>query len=464
MSTKWKLLKTTNNGYSWNHIKCAGYPTVMNISKSGNYWAVGNNGIILQSNDIGNNWQSLSGFSGFQINSMNFSSPDSGWICGPELLGKSTSGGLKWNLITAYPDLNLSNICFIDSKVGFFSVNNILFNAPNFSYIKKTTDGGITWQTRDSIRNSLEKRYFYSIYFPSRTAGYITGGVMQNDWELYGFVNKTTDEGEHWIKIKEDTTCQFNSVFFINNDTGWVGGKRGNTGLLYKTTNGGLTWNTQWPFTTSNYPISIRFVSPDTGWVSGFAGLILKTTDGGDNWIIQKQGGYRFYKIYFLNKLKGYAVSSDTYLETTDGGDDWIEKTIIPKEYPSYFDLFFLNENLGWLINRNGILFTTKEIPSFIDEDNRNEVLNDYRLSQNYPNPFNPSTTITFYLYKRSFVTVKIYNVLGQELLTLVNEEQSAGTHKINFDAQNRMLPSGIYLYRLITADNSETKKMVYVK
>jgi hypothetical protein len=71
----------------------------------------------------------------------------------------------------------------------------------------------------------------------------------------------------------------------------------------------------------------------------------------------------------------------------------------------------------------------------------------EYSLSQNYPNPFNPSTTIKFALPKSAFVTIKIYNLLGEEVVTLVAEQRSAGIHKINLDA--RGLASGVYLYKL---------------
>ncbi|HLG32133.1 MAG TPA: T9SS type A sorting domain-containing protein, partial [Ignavibacteriaceae bacterium] len=85
-----------------------------------------------------------------------------------------------------------------------------------------------------------------------------------------------------------------------------------------------------------------------------------------------------------------------------------------------------------------------------------------YQLSQNYPNPFNPSTTISYSIPKEGNVVLKIYNVLGQEIKTLINQFQSAGNYKISFDAS--FLTSGIYFYSIRSDNFTQVKKMVLVK
>jgi hypothetical protein len=85
-----------------------------------------------------------------------------------------------------------------------------------------------------------------------------------------------------------------------------------------------------------------------------------------------------------------------------------------------------------------------------------------YNLSQNYPNPFNPTTTIQFNLPIESDVTLKVFNVLGQELMTIVSEKMKAGNHLVKFDASK--LSSGIYLYQINAGKFTETKKMVLLK
>jgi len=86
----------------------------------------------------------------------------------------------------------------------------------------------------------------------------------------------------------------------------------------------------------------------------------------------------------------------------------------------------------------------------------------EYRLEQNYPNPFNPSTTIGFALKEQSDVVLVVYNVLGQKVLELVNEELSAGRYEIYFDAGS--LPSGIYIYRITAGNYAAVKRMILLK
>jgi hypothetical protein len=85
-----------------------------------------------------------------------------------------------------------------------------------------------------------------------------------------------------------------------------------------------------------------------------------------------------------------------------------------------------------------------------------------FNLSQNYPNPFNPSTKIKFTIPEEGFVSIKIYNVLGDEVKTLVNEQKRPGTFEVTFDADQ--IPSGIYFYKFQTNSFTDTKKMVFLK
>jgi hypothetical protein len=85
-----------------------------------------------------------------------------------------------------------------------------------------------------------------------------------------------------------------------------------------------------------------------------------------------------------------------------------------------------------------------------------------FLLYQNYPNPFNAATTIEFALPKSAFVTLKVYNLLGEEVATLIAEQRSAGIHRFNWDA--RGLASGVYLYRLEASDPTNSSGQVFVQ
>ena len=106
--------------------------------------------------------------------------------------------------------------------------------------------------------------------------------------------------------------------------------------------------------------------------------------------------------------------------------------------------------------------------PSFVDHDHNN-FLSDFELYQNYPNPFNQNTSLQYAIGSlpdgkagRQFVILKVYDLLGREVATLVNEEKPVGSYKVSFDASQ--LPSGVYYYRLQTGDFSQTKKMILLK
>ncbi|NNG27336.1 MAG: T9SS type A sorting domain-containing protein, partial [Ignavibacteriaceae bacterium] len=133
--------------------------------------------------------------------------------------------------------------------------------------------------------------------------------------------------------------------------------------------------------------------------------------------------------------------------------------------------VFFTNELIGWI---GGGFFSSWDIrhpPSsvILKTTNGGGVVNvvfnipeSFLLKQNYPNPFNPITKIKYQIPELSFVTLKVYDVLGSEVATLVNEEKPVGNYEIKFNGIG--LTSGIYFYQLRAVSFVETKKMVFMK
>jgi hypothetical protein len=119
------------------------------------------------------------------------------------------------------------------------------------------------------------------------------------------------------------------------------------------------------------------------------------------------------------------------------------------------------------IINTDGVAWRST---GAVNVENEDQIPTEYSLSQNYPNPFNPSTSIKYAVGNKQFVQLKVYDVLGNEVATLVNEEKPAGSYEVNFNASR--LSSGVYFYRLHTGDPSassgqgfvETKKMILIK
>jgi hypothetical protein len=110
----------------------------------------------------------------------------------------------------------------------------------------------------------------------------------------------------------------------------------------------------------------------------------------------------------------------------------------------------------------SGFLADTLFRSTVVDVKNQEQLPTSYSLWQNYPNPFNPSTTIHFELPKESHVTLKVYNMLGQEVLTVLDEEKVAGRYDLRINGTT--LTSSVYFYRLIASDFVSTKKFILLK
>ncbi|MBN8637976.1 MAG: T9SS type A sorting domain-containing protein, partial [Anaerolineae bacterium] len=96
--------------------------------------------------------------------------------------------------------------------------------------------------------------------------------------------------------------------------------------------------------------------------------------------------------------------------------------------------------------------------------ENETNVIKQSLLTQNYPNPFNPSTRINYELKITNYISLKVFDLQGKEVASLVNEKQSAGSYAVDFNSGEFNLPSGIYFYSLTAGEFKETKKMVLVK
>jgi len=238
-------------------------------------------------------------------------------------------------------------------------------------------------------------------------------------------------------------------------------------GVTNKTTNGGSNWE-RLTLSGSENMNSIFFLDYDIGYCGGGSGEIHKTTDGGDNWLLLKTGlTTEINSVYFVDKDTGYACGDDgKIIKTTDGGYKWFNQ-------PSGFgnDLYcaiMTSVDTGYIFGKNGAILKTVNGGGLSKTKKIHvSVPSSFYLYQNYPNPFNPTTKIKFDLPKSTQAKLVIYDILGREVTTLVNEKLNAGSYEVEWPAPTGtagIYPSGVYFYRLETSDYNSVKKMLLIK
>ncbi|MCH7769536.1 MAG: T9SS type A sorting domain-containing protein, partial [Bacteroidetes bacterium] len=157
-----------------------------------------------------------------------------------------------------------------------------------------------------------------------------------------------------------------------------------------------------------------------------------------------------------------WSASGPKFLFTSDRGGTWVEK--LTPDSAVIFDLTFTDSTTGYAVGKNGLILKYKQNTTKV-EDNIT-LPKKIVLHQNFPNPFNPGTSIQYAVSSRQFISLKIYDVLGNEIAVLVNEEKPAGEYEVKFSANGggKGLTSGIYFYQLWIGSFIQTKKMVYLK
>ncbi len=456
------ILKTTDGGENWteeannnNEMMHHFYKTrYSNKSSDNTGWIVGQFGMIYRTTDAGGNWVPQRD-KNYHFNSIYFVDEYNGWAVGDSgIILHTTNGRDNWDIQNSVESTLLSSVYAIDTQ-NIFAVGSIIKGLSIYDrtgLIFRTINGGQTWQKQ--IYDSLYG--FNSITFVNDSIGWISGT---------GSLLKTDDKGITWKIVVLDSVQPDGRVQFINDNVGWIGG-------TLKTMDGGKNWEPQViPITSIN---SFDFINSEMGWVvasSNGNNNILKTTDGGNSWVpcSTTPSGYNF-SIQFVTENIGWISGFDflnrtsLILKSTDGGYTWNEQQSPCKNEGGLSNIFFINESTGWSIG-NGIIKTIDGggVVSIKNDNNISNNLPDkIKLFQNYPNPFNPSTIIKYYLPKSGLVSLRVYDVLGRVINTLVNKFQREGEYEVRWETNN--LPSGIYFYQLKTGKYSETKKMILLR
>lgn len=442
------ILKTTNGGTEWTKQISGTVNLLYDVSfpDLNNGWIVGNSGTILKTTDGGVKWVAQSSGSTKDLLGVYFVDVNNGWIIGASgTILKTTNGGTNWNLKVSGTSNHLLGLSFPDINNGWAVGNGIIL---------KTTNGGETWASQWDFQPNGS--VFRHVYFSDTSNGTAVG--------TNGTILRTTNGGKVWNFQTNKTTVDLNGVYFIDSLNGVA---VGNFGTILKTTNGGMTWILQTSGTSYDLR-GIYFPNSNSGTIVGFGGKILKTTT---NNVLPVE----LTSFTAVNTVNGVRLNWSTATELNNHGFE-VQRG---KDKSNFIAVGFVNGNgtstaqhtysfKDKNINTGKYYYRLKQIDfngsykySHIVEVNLNIPIQ-FSLEQNYPNPFNPTTTIKYSIPNQSLITMKLYDVLGREVTTLVNEEKTAGIYKVELNASS--LASGVYFYRIKAGDFVQTKKMILLR
>ncbi|MCJ7554443.1 MAG: YCF48-related protein [Ignavibacteriaceae bacterium] len=366
-------------------------------------------GTIFHTTNKGISWETQVDSCNAGIGSIVFTDSLHGWLQGQTLpnpeyeyfILSTKNGGKSWDRYSAPV---ITCLTFFDSLDGFAGGDSIY----------KTTDGGVTWKVQ-----TVEPSYGFGImdiFFIDKKYGWAVG--LSNIFDA-GVILNTVDSGKTW-QFNDTLTTVGSAIYFTDSLHGYIAGSNPPffEGVIKVTSDGGRTWLTY--YLPGTWLRDIAFTDDSTGWVVGDYGFIWHTTDKGLNWTKVESGTIsHLYRIFFFdNGNIGYIVGADSTLLK-------YEKTVEVKE----------------------------EQP---------DLETSFKVFQNYPNPFNPSTTIHYSIKEAGLVKIKLFDILGKEVVVLTNETEEAGYHSVEFNASN--LPSGVYIYTLRVNGYSDSKKMLLLK
>ena len=413
---------------------------------------------------------------------------------------KSTNNGASFNNPGTYTGLNSPKKQDKEWAVVDTRNNNIYVTWTQFDnygtstqtdtsriLFSKSTDGSVTWSTPvridklggDCVDSDNTVEGAVPCVGPNGEIYVTWAGPKIRNSQFGLFFNKSTNAGSTWLS---------EPIYAGNQPGGWdnliinglqrcngmpitccdlsAGPNRGNIYVGYsdsagpsdndikfiKSTNGGLNWSN--PVRVNNDPPGKEQFMP---WMT----------------VDQKNGDIYFV---FYDRRNYSTTATDVYLaKSTDGGNTFTNFIVSTSSFsPSSGEFFGDYTNITayngrvrpiWARLAGTLSVLTALVDFTTGESNLSTSIPDkYSLKQNYPNPFNPSTTISYSLTENTFVSLKIYNLMGQEIATLVNMDKPAGNYSLNFDAKEYSLPSGVYFYKLNAGDFSDTKKMIVTK
>jgi photosystem II stability/assembly factor-like uncharacterized protein len=250
-----------------------------------------------------------------------------------------------------------------------------------------------------------------------------------------------------------------NSWWWTDQNRGWFGT---NQNKVWRTTDGGATWVSAASGATNSY--GVAFKDANNGIVIHSNGAVRVSTNGGGTWnAATSPTTAALVGVAFLpGTNSAWMASGTTSYRSTNNGSNWFAQS----QYPfggSLTHLSFVDTTYGWAVTGSGEILKYQPPGTVGVEETPGDLApTTVFLEQNYPNPFNPTTHVGFRISAFGFVSLKVYDLLGREVATLINGTFPAGEHAVSFDASG--LPSGVYYYQLRYGNSIMTRKMVLLQ
>lgn len=386
-----------------------------------------------------------------------------GWVCGDNgIILNTTNGGENWLMQTSTVNLKLKDVFFRDLQQGWI--------AGDSGTVLHTVNGGSSWNIQQTpVTSSLNH-----IQLSTSQNGGASGEK--------GTLIITYDGGTTWQAMPNYDTTTSVSFFWIDSVRGTISFTDSSGGSQYYTLNGGIAWGLSVPpFFDVNDIWGYRIWEPpyhiDHYWDVGEKGKILnlfvveetmnyyatigQTTDSLDLNAVTLERSAEDLKLWAVGK-QGWIINS------VDSGLTW--QIISSSVQNNLNEVSFPANNLGWIVGDGGLILCN-HLVTLANNSTVSSSVYTY-LSNPYPNPFNPSTKISYQIAEECFVTLTVYNILGREVSVLVNEVKSPGTYMAEFNTETSTffnknktaISGGIYFLKLQAGNYSQTRKVILLK
>ena len=384
-------------------------------------------------------------------------SPSIAWIGGYNgVVLRTTDGGTTWDNVGG-GTIGTGNIYSIAAMNESEALVTTTISTD--TYIFRTTDAGVSWTQVYTLNPS----FINAIWMLDASKGIAVGDPVEGKF----VVLKTEDSGLSWARLTTEPEANASEFGFVgslcvrDNSLIWFGTS---AGRVLHSTDLGTTWTSG--TTPSPYVTHVWFNDPLVGIVAASSttgAATAKSTDGGNSWTeiadvsFHEMFGDGYEKFFGVGNIQG---GSNGVYECSNTSFIW-NKVNIPLNHINQLSVGRNNStNFGWLVSNEGIIIRYDEEITYVQK--AKTILTGFKLTQNYPNPFNPSTKIKYSIPKNDKAKIKIFDIIGNEIATLVNEEKIAGTYEVTWNAID--LPSGVYFYQLKAGSFFETKKMILMK